>query len=187
MNNNNALPASIAKVAAITLLILIIPFTASLITDEMAWSLYDFLLAGVMLFGTGSAYVLISRQSNSLMYRVASGLTLVTALFLVWINLAVGVIGPEDNAGNLMYYGVILILMTGILAARFRPRGMANALFTAALAQAATVPVALARDMQSLPGSSVMEIILVNGMFVMLFALSGVLFLQATRKNETPL
>src|SRR6056297_4107220 len=108
MNNNNALPASIAKVAAITLLILIIPFTASLITDEMAWSLYDFLLAGVMLFGTGSAYVLISRQSNSLIYRVASGLTLATALFLVWINLAVGVIGSEDNAGNLMYYGVIL-------------------------------------------------------------------------------
>lgn len=187
MNNKNTLPASLAKVAVITLIILLIPFTASLITDEMAWSMYDFLLAGVMLFGTGLAYVLISRQTNSLIYRVASGLALATALFLVWINLAVGVIGSEDNAGNLMYFGVILILMIGILAARFRPKRMANALFLAAFVQASTVPVALVRGMQSLPGSSVMEIILINGMFVTLFALSGGLYLQASKQNQPPL
>ena len=178
MNNNNALPASIAKVAAITLLILIIPFTASLITDEMAWSLYDFLLAGVMLFGTGSAYVPISRLSGSVLYKAAVGLGLSSGLFLVSANLAVGIIGSVDNIINLFYFLVVLLLVFGSFIVRFQPRGMAFTLFTTALAQTVMIPVALISGMQSAPGSSVMEIILLNGLFISLFMLSGILFWQ---------
>ena len=178
MNNNNTLPASIAKVAAITLLILLIPFAASLITDEMAWSLYDYILAGVLLFGTGSAYVLISRQSGSVLYKAAVGLALASALFLVFANIGVGIIGSEDNIINLFYFLVVLLLVIGSFIARFQPLGMAYTLFTTALAQAVMIPVALISGMQSAPGSSVMEIILVNGLFITLFMISGILFWQ---------
>lgn len=184
MTKESTLTQSLAKTAAATGILLLIPFMAQMITSEVNWTLSDFIAAGTMLFGTGTAYAFISRQSGSLMYRVASGLTLFTALFLIWVNLAVGVIGSEDNVGNLMYFGVILILLIGIPASRLQARGMALALFSTALAQAATVPVALSLDMQSLPGSSVMEIMLGNAMFTALFVISGVLFWRVSGRIE---
>ena len=54
---------------------------------------------------------------------------------LVWINLAVGIIGSEDNPANLMYGGVLAVGVAGAVAARFRPGGMARALAATALAQ----------------------------------------------------
>ena len=184
MTNQTSMSQSIAKVAAVTGLILLIPLTAQMVTSEVNWTLTDFIFAGTLIFGTGAAYAVISRQSDSMMYRVASGLTLTTALFLIWVNLAVGVIGSEDNVGNLMYFGVVLVLLIGILAARLRARGMALALFTTALAQAATVPAALTYDMQSLPGSSVMEILLINWMFTALFLISGGLYWRVSESIE---
>lgn len=183
MDIKNTLIESIAKVAVIVLLILLIPFTASFMTDEMAWSLYDYVLAGVMLFGTGSAYVLLSSQSGSMLYKVAVGLALASALFLAFANIAVGILGSEDNAINLFYFLIVLLLVIGSFIARFQPRGMAVTLFTTALAQALMIPVALIFDMQNAPGSSFMEIILLNGGFVTLFVVSGILFLLANKKQ----
>lgn len=184
MNNDSSLVNPIAKTAAVTMLLLLIPFTAQLITDEMNWTLSDFVLAGFLIFGTGLAYVLITRKADNLLYRVGWGLTLFTVLFMVWVNLAVGIIGSEDNPGNLMYFAVIVILLFGILASRFRSRGMSFALISAALAQAATIPYALLNEMQTLPGSSVSEIVLVNGLFITLFMISGILFWNASGRIE---
>jgi hypothetical protein len=184
MTKESTVSLSIIKTTAITGILLLIPFMAQMITSEVNWTLSDFIAAGTMIFGIGIGYVLISRQSDSMMYRIASGLTLFTALFLIWVNLAVGVIGSEDNVGNLMFFGVVLVLLIGILAARLRARGMALALFTTALTQAATVPAALIYDMQSLPGSSVMEILLINGMYTALFLISGGLYWRVSESNE---
>lgn len=181
MNNQTSLAVPLAKTAAVTALLLLIPYTAQLLTDEVAWMVSDFVIAGTLIFGTGTAYILISRQSDSLMYRAALGLMLFTALFMIWVNLAVGIIGSEDNPGNLMYAGVLAILLIGLIAARFRPRGTAFALFTTAIAQSFTIFIALSRDMQNLPGSSVTEIILVNGLFIALFSISGGLFWQVSK------
>ena len=184
MNNKNTLSASFAKVTAISLLILLIPFTASLITDEMAWSLYDFLLAGVMLFGTGSAYVLVSRQSGSVIYKAAVGLALASGLFLVFANLAVGIIGSEDNTINLFYFLIVGLLVIGSIIARVQPHGMALTLFTTALAQAILIPAALISGMQNATGSSIIEIILINVGFVTLFVVSGILFQLEDKKHS---
>jgi hypothetical protein len=175
---------SLAKVGVITALILLLPLSASLISDEVAWSLVDFIAAGGMLFGTGSGYLLLSRQTSSLLFKAASGLMLITALLLIWTNLAVGIIGSESNTINLLFYLVVLVLIAGTFISRFHPHRMALTLFITATAQSLITLVALYTDMQNAPGSSIMEIILINGGLIALFTLSGILF-QVADKEQT--
>lgn len=181
MNHQSSLAISVAKTTAVTTLLLLIPFTAQLLTDEVAWTLSDFVFAGILIFGTGTAYILISRQSDSLMYRAAFGVLLFAALFLIWVNLAAGIIGSEDNPANLMYGGVLAILAIGVIAARFRSHGMAYALFTTSIAHAFIIFVSLSYGMQNLTRSSVTEIVLFNGLFIVQFTLSGSLFWQVSK------
>jgi hypothetical protein len=56
---------------------------------------------------------------------------------MTWINLAVGIIGNEDNALNLMFFGVIAVALVAAIVARFEAAGMARAMAVAAAVQAA--------------------------------------------------
>ncbi|HVU67532.1 MAG TPA: hypothetical protein VHD63_10405 [Ktedonobacteraceae bacterium] len=159
--------------------ILLVPLIAMQFTDEVAWSPGDFAVAGALLVGTGLAYELITRRTGNIAYRLAVGLALATALFLIWANLAVGLIGSEDEPANLMYIGVLAVGITGALTARFQPRGMSRVLFATALAQALVAAIALLAGMYQDTGSSVPEIIKVNGLFVVLWVGSALLFRRA--------
>src|SRR5918998_5011915 len=77
-----------------------------------------------------------STMLNRNAYRSVVGVALAAAFILVWINLAVGVIGTEDDLANLMYVGVLAVGIIGAIISRFRPHGMARALFATAIAQA---------------------------------------------------
>jgi len=68
-------------------------------------------------------------------YRFAVGVALTTAFILLWVNGAVGIIGDESNDANIMYFGVLAVGFIGAIIARFRPLGMARALYAMALAQ----------------------------------------------------
>lgn len=50
------------------------------------------------------------------------------ALLLIRINLAVGMIGSEDNPFTLKYGEVLIVGMIGTIVVRFRPAGMVRAL-----------------------------------------------------------
>src|SRR5919112_4354638 len=76
-------------------------------------------------------------------YRAAVGVALVAAFILVWMNLAVGIIGSEDNPANLMYGGVLAVGLIGAVMVRFQPHGMTNVLLGMALAQALAAGLAL--------------------------------------------
>jgi hypothetical protein len=123
-----------------TAFILLLPLFAMLFTNQVVWDLTDFIVAGALIFGTGLAYELVARKGGTMAYRVAVGIALAAAFLLVWMNLAVGIIGSEDNPVNLMYFGVLAIGILGATIARLRPQGMVRALFATALAQA-LVPV----------------------------------------------
>ena len=75
------------------------------LTDEVAWTLADFVIFGGLLAGTGIAFELVFQQSRDLAFRLGAGVALVTAFVLVWVNGAVGIVGPEDNVVNLMFLG----------------------------------------------------------------------------------
>ncbi len=159
--------------------LLMIPLVAMQFTEEVQWSIFDFVLMGGLLFGTGFTYLLVTRTSGNLVYRAACGVALGAALLLIWANGAVGLIGSENEPANLMYFGVLAVLLIGSINARLRPRGMAITLFATAAAQALVAIIALATGMQNLPESSVAEILKVNAFWVVLFAVSGSLFRNA--------
>ena len=103
MKNLRSLKLTIPVVGLITLLILLVPLVAMQFTDEVNWTAVDFIIAGALLFGTGMLLVWALRQSTSLAYRAAMGLTIGTTFLMIWANLAVGLIGSGPNLGNLMY------------------------------------------------------------------------------------
>lgn len=73
--------------------LLLVPFVASLFTDEVQWSGLDYLIMGVMLLAVGSGIQWVLQKFQSRRNRMI-GVGLVVLLFLlVWAELAVGVIG----------------------------------------------------------------------------------------------
>jgi hypothetical protein len=174
---------SIIRIAAVTILILLLPLFAMQFTDEVAWDPVDFAVAGALLFGAGLTYELVARKADSIAYRAAFGLAIATALLLVWANLAVGLIGSEGNRANLLYAGVLAVGLAGAVIARFRPHGMARALFATALAQALVPAFALMiwkpQDSSGEALSSTAQVIGMNAFFVTLFVAAGLLFRRA--------
>jgi hypothetical protein len=124
-------------------------------------------------------------KTRGFAYRAAVGVALAAAFLLAWVNLAVGIIGSEDNAANVMYIGVLAVGITGATIARLRPRGMALALFATALAQSSVAVIALIFGL-GLPWSPPVEILAVSGFFVVLFVGSALLFRYAGRGQQTP-
>jgi hypothetical protein len=166
-------------------ILLLLPLFAMQVTNEVAWDLADFVFAGVLILGVGVAYELTVRMTGNTPYRAAVAVALAAAFILIWMNLAVGIIGTEDNPANLMYGGVLVVGIIGAVIARFRPDGMARALFAAALAQAVVAAIALIAGMQS-PVSPAIEILGLNGFFAALWLGSAWLFRKAARKQAPP-
>ena len=113
-------------------------------------------------------------------YRSAAGVALATAIVLLWVNGAVGVIGSENNDANLMYFGVLGVGIIGAVIARFQPRGMALALFATATAQALVTLVAIVGGL-GFPASGPLELFFLNGFFIALWVVSGWLYRAAAR------
>jgi hypothetical protein len=174
---------SIVRIVLATAFVLLLPLVAMQITDEVVWDLADFAVAGLLLAGTGFTYELAASQTNMTAYRVALGVALATAFILVWMNLAVGLIGSEDNPANLMYIGVLAVGLIGAVIARLEPRGMARALLATALAQALVPAIAMIIWKPPMT-SGVVGVLGVNAFFVALWVGSALLFLRAGARLE---
>ena len=170
---------NIIRIALGSGVVLLIPLVAMQFTEEVNWDLFDFALMGALLFSTGFVYELIARKGNTIAYRVAVGIACTAAFLLVWVNGAVGIIGNEGNSANLMYFVVLAIGIAGAIVGRFRPWGMARTLFAMALAQASVPVVALMIQVDAWGAAGVFGVFVVNGFFVLLFAVSALLFRRA--------
>ena len=74
-------------------LLLMIPLVAMQFTNEVNWTLGDFVIMGVLLLGTGLLCELVLRKVKKLEHRLALCGILLVGLFLVWAELAVGIFG----------------------------------------------------------------------------------------------
>ncbi|MDH3469138.1 MAG: hypothetical protein OES26_25195, partial [Gammaproteobacteria bacterium] len=104
---------ALVRILLTTALILLLPLIAMRFTDEVVWDLADFAVAGVLLLGAGLTFELIARKAGSFAYRAAVAIAVAAALLLIWVNLAVGIIGNEGNPANLMYLGVLAVGIAG--------------------------------------------------------------------------
>jgi len=129
--------------------VLLAPLAAMQVTDEVAWGPMDFLLAGGLVGSLGLAWELAARKSSGPASRAGAAVALAAAFLLVWINVAVGMIGDEGNPANWMYAAVLAVALGGAVLARFQPRGLARAMTAAAVVQALVPLVAQAAGLGS--------------------------------------
>jgi hypothetical protein len=148
-------------------------------TDEVHWTGFDFVFAGVMIGGTGLAYELAVRASGSLAYRAGVAVALAASFLLIWVNGAVGIIGDEDNPANLMYGGVLAAALVGAIVARFRAAGLMRAMLVAASGQALVAAIALIGGLGASEPPGPIGILALNGFFVLLWLFSAFLFRKA--------
>ncbi len=74
-------------------LLLLIPLIAMQFTEEVDWNLFDFIIMGILLLGTGLMIELTLRKIKNKNYRIIFIAGILFAFFLVWAELAVGVLG----------------------------------------------------------------------------------------------
>lgn len=80
-------------IIGIVLLILLIPLIGMQFTEEVNWSLFDFIVAGVLLLATGLGCEFIIQKVKKKENRIALILVIITILLLIWVELAVGIFG----------------------------------------------------------------------------------------------
>lgn len=74
-------------------LLLFIPLIAMQFTNEVNWTIIDFMVAGGLLLGFGFLIEFVIQKVKKPTYRAAIVLGILAALILIWVELAVGIFG----------------------------------------------------------------------------------------------
>ncbi|MGH2598184.1 MAG: hypothetical protein ACRDJ9_02220 [Dehalococcoidia bacterium] len=112
MKISKAVYRSAVRVALGVALILSLPLVAMLITDDVVWSLVDFVGAGVLLTVIGIAIELAVRKAGNL----------ATALGIAALGVAAALFGEADDAPGLVLIGILLIASACALGVRTAQR-----------------------------------------------------------------
>ena len=154
--------------------LLMIPAIAMQLGAEgVHWTAFDFVVMGTLLGSCCAAYELATRMSGNTLYRLGFAVAIALGFLLVWINLAVGIIGDEDNLANAVFAGVLLVGAIGALLGQLRAAGMARAMVATGIAQLLAGGYALA--LGSMEGG------MLSAAFAVMWFTSAALFLKAAR------
>lgn len=99
MKTSKTFSRSAVRVTLGVALVLSLPFVAMLITDDVVWSLADFVVAGVLLATVGIVLELAVRRVGNL----------AAALGIAAVGVAAAVLGEADDAPGLVLLGILLI------------------------------------------------------------------------------
>lgn len=166
--------------AVVTALVLLIPLLGNQFVDGWNWPPRAFVLAGALVFATALTYQLVTRNIDAIAYRAAVGIALVVAFVLVWMNFVQA--ADDVNSAAMTYLTVPLVGIIGAAIARFRPTGMARALFATALAQIVVLAIVLIRSPQATSWTAAASRgFALNAIFAFLFFGSAMLFRTAAR------
>lgn len=163
--------------------LLLLPLIAMQFSDALDWDETDFLVIGAMLAAAGGTLEGAARTTGNWAYRTAVGIAVVAAFLLIWLNLAVGIIGNEDNPANAMFAGVLAIAVIGAVAARFRPAGMARACAVTAIAQALVAVIALATGAGAGSAKWPIDVLVLSIFFTGAWLIAARLFVAAARNR----
>lgn len=173
-------PIPFLRSALVTGFFLLIPLIAMQFTEEVQWTLFDFVFATVLIGGVQLAYALVARRVKNASYKLATGLALLGMFLLIWVNGAVGIIGDEDTGINILYFAVTATILLGAIVSRLAPEGMSRALYSAAVVQMIIPVIAfifVRSAVYEAPG--IFGVFLLNAIFALIFVGSGMLFSQA--------
>ena len=102
--------SSYVRVGVVTGLVLLIPAVGMLTSDGVAWGVFDFVFAAILLAGTGLLLESAVRKPGNLLLRGAA----------VAIGVAAIGLGQADDAPGLVLFGLLLIAGTVALTVRER-------------------------------------------------------------------
>ena len=102
----------LVRVALATAIVLLVPLVLMQFSDGVAWSVADFVAAGVLVAGTGLLLEAAARRPRSLAYRAAG----------IAIGVTACLFGNTDDAHGLVLFGCLLIGGTLALAVKSRLR-----------------------------------------------------------------
>jgi hypothetical protein len=137
--------------------------------EGVNWGPMDFAIIGVLVLGAGLLYEYASSRGRGGAQKAAVGIAVAAGLFLIWVNLAVGMMDVEP--GNLMYVLVLFVALIGAAIGRFEPRHAAIAMIATAGAHAVAAVIALVAGLgPTLP---------LDALFVAAWVASALLFRQA--------
>lgn len=108
MKTSHPLLRSIVRVALGVALILSLPAVAMLTSDEVDWSVGDFVVAGVLLAVLGVTLELAVRRSGSLALAIGIGV----------LGVAAALLGEVDDAPGLVLLGILLVAGAAALGIR---------------------------------------------------------------------
>ena len=81
------------------LLLLLIPLIAMQFSDDVNWTLFDFVVAAILLLGTGLVIEFVLRNVKKITHRIIICIIILAVLLLIWAELAVGIFGTPFS-GN---------------------------------------------------------------------------------------
>lgn len=113
------------------------PLVAMQFTREVNWDETDFLFATIIFGIVGGLIEFAVRLSSNWYFRLGAICAVLAGFMVIWANLAVGLIGNEDNPVNLWFGLVLFIAIAGSIAARFRGSILPWAMFLAGSVQIA--------------------------------------------------
>jgi len=173
--------------AVIAALILVIPLLGNRFVEGWNWRPGAFAFFGVLIFGIGLTYKLITRNVDTIAYRSALGLALVTGFVVFFGNFVQAADDVYPVPAALMYLIVPVLGIVGAVIARFHSRGMSRALLLTAIAQAVVFAIALRRNLPVTSWTApVWRGFGGNALFLVLFVASAWLFRTAARRESAP-
>lgn len=121
---------------------------------------------------------------GKLPYRLACTMTFISTLLLCWIAAGVGLLGRDGDPANLVYGLVVIIAVAGAVLSKRQARGMTITLLGMALTMLFIAGIAISAGLQYAFHNSVLEILLLNLFFAVLYCGCAALFWQASRTGK---
>ncbi len=81
------------------LLLLLFPLVGTLVSNEVNWSFFDFIVMGMLILLVSFGIKQIIKRTNSMHYRILLIGSILLIFLLVWAELSVGIFGTPF-AGN---------------------------------------------------------------------------------------
>ena len=119
-------------------------------------------------------------------YRWGAALAVLAGFLQAWANLAVGIVGSEDNPQNQGFFGVVVAAAALAWAVRFTPAGMARAMVATAGIQAILgLMVATAPITAKVEPMGPMGVVAVSAFFIALWLISAALFYRSAKASSS--
>lgn len=123
--------------------LMLLPVVVQLVRGNFGWSAADFVFVAIVLFAGCFIFDLAARKAPNFAYLAGSAAGLAAGFGLLVVNGAVGLVGSEDEAHNLLFGVVLLVAIAGVVVARGRAHGLARAMLAAAVTHIAVSSAAL--------------------------------------------